>query len=116
MNKQKKIAILFGLTLFILLSANLVLADSSINNPIGDNNMKVEDLIVRLLSGFLGILSLFSLVMVIYGGIQYIYSAGNPEQLKRAKDTIVWALVGLVVAFLSLAIVNFVIDAFEQTA
>ncbi len=112
---------LIGLTLFsalvlFLTTPHYVQAEggtAGINNPIGDNNMDAEDLIVRLLTGFLGILSLFALVMVIYGGFQYIYSAGNPEQVKKAKDTIVWALIGMAIAFLSLAIVNFVIDAFR---
>jgi len=85
-------------------------------NPIGSSTMTAEDLIVRITSGFLGILSLFSLVMVIYGGFQYVYSAGNPENLKKAKDTIVWALLGMVIAFLSLAIINFVVEAFKKVA
>lgn len=110
-------SVLTTVSLFLVSTPAPVLAEeestAGIDNPIGENTMDAEDLIVRMLKGFLGILSLFALVMVIYGGFQYIYSAGNPEQLKKAKDTIVWALVGMAIAFLSLAIVNFVIDAFK---
>ena len=84
-----------------------------LENPIGEQNMTSNQLVVRLLRGFLGFLSLIALVMVVYGGFQYITSAGNPEQIKKAKDTIIWALLGMSIAFMSLAIVNFVLEAFS---
>jgi hypothetical protein len=47
--------------------------------------------------------------MIIVGGIRYTTSNGDSGRIKAAKDTITYAVVGLVVAILAYAIVNFVI-------
>lgn len=54
-----------------------------------------------------------SVVVLIIAGLMYVTSAGNPEQTKRAKDAIIYAVVGLVVAILAFAIVNFVLGQFN---
>ena len=51
-----------------------------------------------------------AVIMVVVGGIRYITSDGDPGAAGKAKNTIIYALVGLVVAVLSYAIVNCVID------
>ena len=53
-----------------------------------------------------------AVIMLIIGGFRYIFSQGNEKNISGAKDTILYAVVGLVVAILSYAIVNFVIDRF----
>jgi drug/metabolite transporter (DMT)-like permease len=50
-----------------------------------------------------------SVIMIIYGGIRYTISGGEAKNVTAAKDTIMYAVVGLVVAILAYAIVNFVI-------
>lgn len=50
-----------------------------------------------------------SVIMIIYGGIRYTISGGDAKNVTAAKDTILYAVVGLVVAILAYAIVNFVI-------
>lgn len=50
-----------------------------------------------------------SVIMIIYGGIRYTTSGGDAKNVTAAKDTILYAVVGLVVAILAYAIVNFVI-------
>lgn len=52
-----------------------------------------------------------SVVMIIIGGLRYATSAGDQSNVKAAKDTILYSVVGLVIAFLAFAIVNFVIDS-----
>lgn len=49
-----------------------------------------------------------AVVFVIYGGIRYITSQGNPENTKKAQATIINALIGMVLAILSTTLVNFV--------
>lgn len=51
-----------------------------------------------------------AVIMIVVGGIRYITSDGDPGAASKAKNTIIYALVGLVVAVMSYAIVNFVID------
>lgn len=52
-----------------------------------------------------------SVIMLIIGGIRYVVSAGNSTAVTGAKNTILYALIGLVVAFLAYAIVNWVLGA-----
>jgi hypothetical protein len=55
------------------------------------------------------IIGAISVLMLIYGGIRYTISGGDAKNVTAAKDTILYAVVGLVVAILAYAIVNFVI-------
>ena len=52
---------------------------------------------------------IIAVIMIIIGGIMYSTSAGNPKKVKTAKDTIFYALIGLIVALSAFAITNFVL-------
>ena len=64
---------------------------------------------VTLIDVVLGALGIVAVAVVILGGIQYITSTGDPAKTRKAKDTILYGIIGLIVAFLAFAIVNFVI-------
>lgn len=49
---------------------------------------------------------------IIYGGFRYIISSGDPSGVKKAKETIVNAIIGLVLAMLSFGIVRFITGSF----
>lgn len=51
-----------------------------------------------------------AVIVVIIGGVFYIISQGDPGKVARAKNAILYALIGLIVTLLSFAIVNFVLD------
>jgi lysylphosphatidylglycerol synthetase-like protein (DUF2156 family) len=51
-----------------------------------------------------------SVLMLIYGGIRYTLSAGDSAAVTAAKNTILYAIIGIIVALLAFAIVNFVIS------
>lgn len=53
-----------------------------------------------------------SVIMLIVGGIRYTISGGDSGAITSAKNTILYALVGIVVALLAFALVNFVIGSF----
>lgn len=55
------------------------------------------------------ILGAIAVIMIIVGGIRYVVSGGESSAVKGAKNTILYAVIGLVVAILAYAIVNFVI-------
>ena len=61
------------------------------------------------------IIGAISLIMLIIGGIRYTISAGDSSNVTAAKNTILYAIVGLVVAFLAFAIVNFVLGSITPT-
>jgi len=52
-----------------------------------------------------------SVIMLIYGGIRYTTSGGNSAGVTAAKNTILYAIIGLIVAFLAFAVVNWVLGA-----
>lgn len=54
------------------------------------------------------ILGVVSVLMIIIGGFRYVLSGGDQAGIKSAKDTIMYAIIGLIVALLSFAIVSFV--------
>ena len=56
------------------------------------------------------IIGALSVIMIIIGGLRYVLSGGDAAGLKSAKDTILYSLIGLVVALLSFAIVGFIIN------
>jgi hypothetical protein len=53
-----------------------------------------------------------SVVMLIIGGFRYVLSNGNEKSVTGAKDTILYAIIGVVVALLAYAIVQFVLGTF----
>lgn len=61
---------------------------------------------------FLSLTGFVAVIVIIYGGAQYILSRGDEDQAKTAKQVILYAVIGLIVIGLSAAIVNFAIRAF----
>ncbi|MFZ1250282.1 MAG: pilin [Candidatus Microsaccharimonas sp.] len=55
-------------------------------------------------------------IMLIWGGIRYTTSGGNSASVTAAKNTILYAIIGLIIAFLAFAIVNWVLGAVTPTA
>ena len=58
------------------------------------------------------LLAAIAVIMIIVGGIKYVTSQGNQQQLQSAKSTILYAVVGLLVAIAARAIVQLVVDNF----
>jgi cytochrome bd-type quinol oxidase subunit 2 len=50
-----------------------------------------------------------SVIMIIVGGLRYVTSNGDSKQTEAAKNTVLYAVIGLVVAIVAYAIVNFVV-------
>jgi hypothetical protein len=56
----------------------------------------------------LRVAAIVAIAYIIYGGFQYLMSQGEPSATKKAKDTILNAIIGLAIAILATAIVNFI--------
>ena len=54
-----------------------------------------------------------SVIMLIIGGFRYVLSGGDSKNTTAAKDTILYAIIGVVVALLSYSIVHFVIGQIQ---
>lgn len=66
--------------------------------------------IMDILNGIIGALAIVCVVIVVIGGVQYMTSNGDAAKVKKGKDTILYALIGLAICVLAAAIVNFVVD------
>lgn len=56
------------------------------------------------------IVGIVAVIMLIIGGIRYVISGGDSKKVTDAKNTILYAIIGLVIALLAFAIVNFVVS------
>ena len=75
----------------------------------GGTTDNLEDVAKRVINVILYIVGILAVVMIIIGGVQYTTSAGDQAAVTKAKNTIMYGLIGLAVAVLAYAIVNFVI-------
>jgi cytochrome bd-type quinol oxidase subunit 2 len=73
---------------------------------------KVNSTISLALNIFSAIVGIIAVVMIIVGGVKYITSQGESANITSAKNTILYALVGLVVVALAQVIVRFVLNRF----
>ncbi len=77
------------------------------NNQFLGNNDSILSKIVFLLITITGVISV---IMVVIGGIMYAVSNGEPQKANKARDTIIYGLVGAVVALLARQIVIFALN------
>lgn len=70
-----------------------------------------EGIFSRIIEILLFLVGAISVVMLIIGGIRYVLSSGDQNAVTAAKNTILYAIIGLVVAFLAFGAVRFVTGA-----
>jgi len=99
-------------------------ADCDCSNPSGSSNpaacgvycadpgneTELMDTVTNIINLIIFVVGVVAVIMLVIGGVQYTMSQGDATQVKKAKDTILYAIIGLVVAILAFAIVNFVLD------
>ena len=86
--------------------ANAARADGMPTELIGDNGV-----FSRITNTVLLIVGLISVIMLVYGGLRYILSGGDSKKVTDAKNTILYALIGLIISMLAYAIVHFVLNS-----
>lgn len=63
---------------------------------------------VAVVEILLRLAALVAIGYIIYGGIQYVVSQGESDKLKKARQTIINALIGLVIAMIATGMVAFI--------
>ena len=124
---QKTGQILTGAATIVTLTAGRAMAAMNYENPAQAgaeaaraNGMPAEligatGVFTRITNTILFAVGFISVVMLILGGLRYIISGGDSKKVTDAKNTIMYAIIGLIIAILSYAIVNFVISAVGGT-
>lgn len=77
-----------------------------------DGNTGIFRTIVNVILFLIGAISV---IMLVVGGIKYTVSNGDSNDVTSAKNTIMYAIVGLIIAILAFAVVNFVIANLAAT-
>ncbi len=79
---------------------------TNINDDASDGVNKTVNLIITIFSWVVGVVSV---IMIIWGGFKYITSGGDAGSVTAAKNTILYAIVGLIIVALAQIIVKFVL-------
>ncbi len=74
----------------------------------GDNDLIGS--VTGILNAVIAVLGIVAVIVIIIGGVSYMTSSGDAGKVKKAKDTILYGVIGLIIVALSFAIVNFVIS------
>lgn len=82
------------------------------DEPCEGSNCTLGATIKTVTNVLLFIIGAVAVIMIILGGIRYVTSNGESAQITAAKNTILYSVIGLVVALLAYAIVNFIIGQF----
>lgn len=126
---MKKILLAFGL--FLAFTSPIAIASNALDNQAyaegaadliqkgadstGQKDTRsAGDLAKDFVNIMLFAIGILAVIMIIWGGIRYVLSGGDSTAISAAKKTILYAVVGLVVAILAYAIVNFVITTIAK--
>lgn len=96
------------MSFFKLVGSTFGLTVNDLNGG-GMVNNSIENVVKNVVNVAMSILGVVSVIMLIYGGYMYTTSGGDAAKVTKAKNTILYAVIGLIIALLALAIVNFVL-------
>mgnify|MGYP000265065882 CR=1 FL=1 len=77
--------------------------------------LSIHSLMGKITNILLFLMGSVSVIMIIIGGFRYVTSQGDQTQVQSAKNTILYSIVGIVVAILAYAAVNFVVSSFVKS-
>lgn len=72
-----------------------------------------QGVITTIINTMLFIVGLLAVIMIIYAGIRFVTAHGDEKQVESARQTIIYSVVGLIVAILAYALVNWVFSQFK---
>lgn len=68
------------------------------------------EIIGMIIKALLGVVGGVALVMMVWGGFQWLTSAGSPDKVKSGTGTMLWAIIGLILVLASYLLVNTLFD------
>ncbi len=89
------------------ISADIKAASGCPNGNVSD----LQSVITNILNGVIAASGLVAVIFIIIGGINYMTSNGDSAKVQKAKNTILYACIGLIICALAFAIVNWVIKS-----
>lgn len=93
-------------------STGSVVVPGKIKDPFGGKSLSaIANQFIMIL---LALIVIVAVVVIIVAGFRMITGGGNPDQIAKAKKAIIWAIIGIVVAFMSFAIVQIVQNLLQR--
>ena len=89
--------------------AGEVTGDGTGVETVGDGNTNLVNAITNIINAIVAVLGTVCVGFMIYGGVQYMTSSGDSSKVEKAKKTLLYAGIGLVICVLAFAITNFAI-------
>lgn len=86
------------------------LGDGGCNSNVAGSSVRLEKLTRTIINVFSAIVGAVSVIMIIIGGFRYIISGGDSNNVGAAKNTILYAIVGLIIVAFAQVIVQFVLQ------
>ena len=93
---------------------NLTLGERPAFCPNNEDDSTLMSAVGRILNTVYFIVGILAVIFIIIGGINYTVSQGDPSKVKKAKNTILYAIVGLIIALMAFAITNFAMNALQN--
>ena len=94
------------------ISAEVKAASGCENNA---TTATMESVIKNILEAIIGVAGFVAVAYVIVGGVNYMTASGDAPKITKAKNTILYALIGLIICALAFAIVNWTIDVVNNS-
>ena len=79
----------------------------------GSGETQVNGIIKTIVEVLLTAVGAISIIMIVIGGIMFALSSGDAQKAAKARNTVLYAVVGLAVSLFASAIVNFVFNRFN---
>lgn len=93
----------------------IVMSASIISGAVADviSQAKGGDFVQGIMNTAFIWAGIIAVIMMIWGGIQYVTSTGDPSAAKKGRDTILYAAIGLLIVILAAVIINTVVGAIQ---
>ncbi len=105
-----------GLAIAMLAKVILGAIHAALGESFGQTSCAVEecisgdDLVKSAIDWFIGMSGLVAVIFIVVGGVGYMTSRGDPTKLQKAKSTLIYALIGLLIVALSRVLTTFIFN------
>ncbi len=103
--------IFFG---FVIPLSTFAFTVPNVGQSLGLGEADLESTVINLVRFVLGFLALVAVIVMIWGGFQWMTAGGNDEKISTAKKLITNAVIGLIIVILSWAIVLFAVNVLSN--
>ncbi len=116
---KNKLLLVFLISFLFIPILTYATTTQSQNTQSSDNTVKLTNplssddpaiIIGNVIKGILGLTGVLALAAFVAGGVMWMTSGGNADRVKKGRDILVWAVIGLFIVFSSYSILKYVFD------